>query len=726
MIGERENFNSESDYGKLVMRPYNIDGNEINAFYDSSDNLVFVLDNTVTAHKPNVLLVINPDGDKKWDEILSGDYGVDLETVRPKQDNKYQKLDIEYSGLAVYNDLIKSYNSGDSLDEALKQLAVLRNSAARHSAMMRLNVANEIINKTNATIVKTKESIVRLQARLKTLRAKLAEAKKGIGRGPTKQSAAKILKLESQIEATNEKLKRAQERLKSAQRRLETATVDAELASGLLNQSDEELKDDEKNNKSLVVAPKRAVVKPAQAPVPQIVEETKEETKDQDFEDDDFENMSMDEIQDDDIDDQDDDSKDDTTDNENTDVENTDVKPLFNEDPQILNEDIAFKPISFEAPVIPEIQQDEEKPVLNQDMIMTNEETKEKTVIEEENTEKPVLDSMMPIASTPEYLPSENKDEEEVFEPVETVEEKTTETIQNEPLKLKPVNEEVWQYGPVIEEESEDTTVADTENIPSSVPPVMPMPPVPPMPYVDTNSGMVHKPEHEHSKPSFIYYLLLIILIILAVFTLWLYQRNVKPASPVLTTTAEQTETQTGKTTVFKQSSKKSAKKVAVQEDADDDLPVFLDDKADVKDTHVEPVEIIEPVSEEESMPEPEQDEEITEFGTPEIIGDVPARMTTSGQEEEVQDTVKTEEEILANKPIYEPGSKYDEMFVSEDDVEYVDEFGQPIEYVDQEIIYEDQPEDEEITEYTEEDPYFDAEEAEYQAEQQSEIYYEE
>ena len=125
-------------------------------------------------------------------------------------------------------------------------------------------------------------------------------------------------------------------------------------------------------------------------------------------------------------------------------------------------------------------------------------------------------------------------------------------------------------------------------------------------------------------------------------------------------------------------------------------------------------------------MPEPEQDEEITEFGTPEIIGDVPARMTTSGQEEEVQDTVKTEEEILANKPIYEPGSKYDEMFVSEDDVEYVDEFGQPIEYVDQEIIYEDQPEDEEITEYTEEDPYFDAEEAEYQAEQQSEIYYEE
>ena len=47
MIGERENFNQETQYGSLIMRPYNIDGNEINAFYDSSDNLVFVLDNTI-------------------------------------------------------------------------------------------------------------------------------------------------------------------------------------------------------------------------------------------------------------------------------------------------------------------------------------------------------------------------------------------------------------------------------------------------------------------------------------------------------------------------------------------------------------------------------------------------------------------------------------------------------------------------------------------------------
>ena len=163
MIGEREDFSNMTEYGTLNMRSYDIDGNEINAFYDSSDDLVFVMDNTINQTKPNILLVINPQADKKWDEILSGEYDVDLETIRPKQDNKYQKLDIEYSGLSVYENLINAYVAGDDLTEYLVQLDILRDSAARHSAMMRLNVANDIIAKTNVTIVKTKETIVRLQ-----------------------------------------------------------------------------------------------------------------------------------------------------------------------------------------------------------------------------------------------------------------------------------------------------------------------------------------------------------------------------------------------------------------------------------------------------------------------------------------------------------------------------------------------------------------------------------
>ena len=156
MKGERENNLNDTQYGSLVMRPYNISGNDIDAFYDADDDLVFVLDKTLNDAKPNVLLVINPDADKKWDEILSGEYGVDLETIRPKQDNKYQKLDIEYSGLSVYENLINAYVAGDDITDDLMQLNVLRNSAARHSAMNRLNNANEIISRTNVTIVKTK------------------------------------------------------------------------------------------------------------------------------------------------------------------------------------------------------------------------------------------------------------------------------------------------------------------------------------------------------------------------------------------------------------------------------------------------------------------------------------------------------------------------------------------------------------------------------------------
>ena len=40
MMGERENFGSQTQYGSLFMRAYDIDGNKIDAFYDSADNLV--------------------------------------------------------------------------------------------------------------------------------------------------------------------------------------------------------------------------------------------------------------------------------------------------------------------------------------------------------------------------------------------------------------------------------------------------------------------------------------------------------------------------------------------------------------------------------------------------------------------------------------------------------------------------------------------------------------
>ena len=722
MIGERENFDSQTQYGSLVMRSYDINGNEISAFYDSSDNLVFVLDNTIDARKPNILLVINPDADKKWDEILSGDYGVDLETIRPKQDNKYQKFDIEYSGLGVYDALIRAYNSGDSLEESLNQLMILRDSAARHSAMTRLNMANEVISKTNATIVKTKESIVRLQARLKTLRAKLAEAKKGIGREPTKQSASKILKLESQIEVTNEKLKRANERLKSAQRRLETATVDAELASQLLNQPSNEIKQVSKKRPVEVVPVKKTLPVRAKKIEPEYDEyEESEESEEEISDDNDKKEEYKEQIET------------EETKEEYTEEENEKVEPLFDEDPQILNNDIAFKPISFEPPVVPEISKSDNVPVVNQDVIVTEETTETTTKEETEDNksdyeqnkeQQSVLESMKPIPFDEDLKPVPVVDLSEPEEVVkeEIVEEKTEEPDKKEPLELEVIKEDVRQYEPEVVEKTTDTEEEKTYNEYPVVPPVAPIPPV--MPQSSSNITVVEEVEPKRSK--FFYYLLLILLIVLAVFTLWLYQKNVKPSVPVLAASVEKTELPKEQNTVFKKTgnsykTSKNIKAPAVKEVKRnvDTGPAFLDEEPVVEpmpepaieETPVvkETVEVVEPVD-----------------VAPDVIDDVPARVTTSGQTQEGEKTGLSEEDILASKPEYQPGSKYDEMFIADEGGEIISPTD--VEYVEDDIIY--MPQEQNMPEYVEENvqiqnPYFDEEEAAYQAEQ-SEMYYEE
>ena len=89
MSDTRENFEN------LTSREYNILGNTFRVWRDDAGVTRFVLDNTIAEYKPYVMLVLPSDGNRKWDDILQNDYGIDLETVRPKKNNKYQKLDIE-------------------------------------------------------------------------------------------------------------------------------------------------------------------------------------------------------------------------------------------------------------------------------------------------------------------------------------------------------------------------------------------------------------------------------------------------------------------------------------------------------------------------------------------------------------------------------------------------------------------------------------------------------
>lgn len=613
MIGEREDIVNETEYGTLNMRSYDIDGNAINAFYDDSDDLVFVLDNTINQNKPNVLLVINPMGDKKWDEILSGEYDVDLETIRPKQDNKYQKLDIEYSGLSVYENLIDAYIAGDDLSEHLNQLNILRDSAARHSAMIRLNVANETIAKTNVTIVKTKETIVRLQERVKTLRAKLSAQKKEIGKVPTKQSASKILKLESQIDATNEKLKRAKKRLDSAQKRLEVATVDAELASDLLNQPALEIQQNPKPSKPVMVAPKYEVEK---------FEPAKDESDDDDFDYDD------------------EDVEDEISDDDDEDINaDSDIKPLFDKDPEILNEDIAFKPIAFDAPSLNISTPEESEPVFKSENISET--------VPEIETETPIF--------TP---PFEDNSVLESMVPVR--EEESLPTVSEQRPVLESMTP-VADLEPVVEQPKLEPQPAVNDE-PQYSQPVMPVPPVvPPVRSVDISVSE----QNNRSKPTFIYYLLLVILIVLSVFTLWLYQKHVGTNKPLLAAVVEEKVVEEQPAPVSEEivAPAETTETVQVIEQADSEPEEFVfaeDEKPS------EPA--VEPVAEEviEEPAESVVEEMKEEPAEPVIMDSVPAKVMTSGgfvgDEEPVDENI---EEITVNKPVYDVGSKNDDMVVS-------------------------------------------------------------
>lgn len=690
MKGERENIVDENEYGTLIMRSYTIDGNDVDAFYDANDKLIFVLDKTINENKPNILLVINPNADKKWDEILSSEYGVDLETIRPKQDNKYQKLDIEYSGLDIYENLINTYVSGGDVDEDLNQLNILRNSAVRHSAMMRLNTANEVITRTKVTIVKTKESIVRLQERLKTLRSKLSDAKKEIGRVSTKKSAAKILRMESQIESTNEKLKRAKKRLESAQKRLEVAMVDANLASQLLNQPEQPVNKPAVTNRPLVVQPKYE-------------EETVDAESDYDIDDEDV-------------------SNDKTSEDDEEFENNSDIKPLLDKDPEIIDEDIAFKPISFDTQnlTVPEPVQEPEfdEPVIEdapeqtvdipENNFSANEEIQSEM---EPEPVKPVLDSMMPMLDDIDSI------EHEKFESNTNTD--TTDNLDNVP------NENTEFSAPDMTEhfdteiEEPETSVKPIEDMVRPLPPVVKPAETRPVSPI-SSAAKPYKASSDGSKPAFVYYVLLFVLILASVFALWLYQKNMGNKKPILSVVeTEQVETKTEQQqvtdTVVKQ-------------------PEFNDD--DFYNTQPVVEKKPEVVPAKPKQPVVQQQEEKTE---PVIMGNVSARISafaglSDTDEEKKEETQKVEP--VVNKPAYGTTSKYDEMFVYEGDEEpepeYIEEvvegpamviYQEPEPQVIQsnEIIYE--ADNEVYEEYPEEDndgflyeEGFDEEEAAYQA----------
>ncbi|MFQ6760176.1 MAG: hypothetical protein ACLRFM_02140 [Alphaproteobacteria bacterium] len=318
---------SEKKNVPLKSTEYEIGGNSVRAFYDANGKLVFVLDLTTNDIKPNVLLVMTSHGNRKWDDVLANDYGMNLELVRPKKDNKYQKLDVEYDGLAVYDDLIRAYENGDNLDEYLNDLAGFRVAAVRNSATERIGLARAVMENAQDTIDKTSDSIVELQAKIKAARAKIANLRRGIGREPTKESAAKILKAEAALDALNDKLARAKKRLENANKRLLSAQEDMAAAQSVLDLLPRG-RGDKKHQSKTGIAPVASVaaVRNNDAVARDNVVADVDDASDLD--------TDVDAEMDADYD---------------MDVDNTGIKPLFDKDPNILDDKIAFKPIDFGA-----------------------------------------------------------------------------------------------------------------------------------------------------------------------------------------------------------------------------------------------------------------------------------------------------------------------------------------------------------------------------------------
>jgi len=629
MPSERENLSS------LTPKDYDIAGNQFRAFYDADANLVFVIDNTTDDRKPNVLLVINQVPGRKWDDVLANDYGMDLETIRPKKDNKYQKLDIEYSGLAEYDELIRRYETGDDLSDALVDLSRFRDASVRRAANMRLSAATTIADKSRDTIIKTNESISELQTRIRQLRTKLNQQKKSIGREPTKQSAAKILRTESQIDATNEKLRRAKKRLANAQRRLVAADADAETAREILERAPVSADDAnvhvQSGKKSALPATRRPhdLMATAPAPVPATTDtEFTEYTTDQ---------QPKAEI-----------------------MADEEVKPLFDKDPEILDEEIAFKPIDFDLPHV--------------NSGVSNSRDNE-FVSESESVVAPAPLSFTPPTAMSTATPAENETRND-FRPITDVPpQPVLDTITSVDV---PVSDNMAR--PV-----ENTFSADVRPAPvmpntapmqnNAAPEIAPAPvssdfrPVSPI----SGAAPVAASDGGGRRPTLLYYIMLLALIALSVLTLWLYQKKSATNVPDLTTVAPAKQATTQPMENAKDSPfiapAPDVESAAVVETVEITAPTPIAEPAPVvvAEPEPEPVPVSAPVADETTPVVEPGSEPVPVVAEPEPVAvvseqlesDVPSPFITAPKS-----VIASEEEIIASKPAYNV-SQQEEMFVA-------------------------------------------------------------
>jgi hypothetical protein len=164
---------------------------------------------------PNVLLVIRDREGRKWDDILANDFGINPEVVRPRAENKYRKLDIDYDALDSYNAAILTGGAAELKRERLDIAAKQRE--------FRLSEAEHDIGLARATAQEANKTIAALDEFISLQKEKLKAVKKNLGKEPPKDSAAKILRYEARIDRADAKKSRALRRLRRAEKRIDSA-----------------------------------------------------------------------------------------------------------------------------------------------------------------------------------------------------------------------------------------------------------------------------------------------------------------------------------------------------------------------------------------------------------------------------------------------------------------------------------------------------------------------
>ncbi|MDE5615742.1 MAG: hypothetical protein K2I81_02840, partial [Alphaproteobacteria bacterium] len=309
------------------------------------------------------------------------------------------------------------------------------------------------------------------------------------------------------------------------------------------------------------------------------------------------------------------------------------VKPLFDKDPEFLDEEIAFKPIDFDikptapasAPETPRFDDyAEPAPVAPLSFV-------------------PPTDNFQ---STPAPAYTEPSRPAPVLDTITSVEMPAEPTVQPASAPAQPSAEYSADARPA------PVSPAVPGVATGAVRPVSPVTGTPALPAGGGTDGR---------KPTFLYYVLLIALIILSVFTLWLYQKKNSDTVPDLAATVAPAQ-------------KEEAASATIAKESESPF-IIAEEKVTVTETP-EPVVQVQPDSELEIAPEPEPEPMPAAPIVDETIPAIPVVAEPAPQPIAEETPFLSEPEpapepvkpVVVNKPVYNAGSQNDNMFIAGDD----------------------------------------------------------